>query len=190
MPTYAWTAKDKFGAPAWLFKSHLSTVYHNAGDNDTALKLTREAIALKPDASLFVDLANRLARYHDDAPGARAALERVDPDLVPEPGKPFVIRLRGIISWLERDFENARRELEQAVRDMEKTRHIPGRTGNIAVAKGYLCCVQAKLGHREAALKCYQQARGYLVATKETKLLKDCQAGLSLFNNQNSLPNP
>jgi len=170
------------GAPTWLFKSHLSTIYHNGGDYDTALKLMREAIALKPEGTGFIDLASRLARYHADAPGARAALQHVDMDLVMDLLKPFATRLRGIILWLENDFGNARQELETAIREMEKTRHIAYRTGTIAVAKGYLCCVYARLGNREAARKCYGEAAEYLVATKETRLLQDCEDALNFVS--------
>lgn len=46
------------GAATWLFKSHLSTIYHNGGDYATALKLMHEAIALKPDGSRFIDLVS------------------------------------------------------------------------------------------------------------------------------------
>jgi hypothetical protein len=84
------------------------------------------------------------------------------------------------LPWLEGDFENARRELEAAIEGMEKTRHIPFRTGNIAVAKAYLCCVQARLGNPAAAQKCWQEARAYLIATKETKLLDNCKAALGI----------
>lgn len=100
-------------------------------------------------------------------------------DLVVDFTKRFVTRLRGIIAWLENDFETARQELETAIVDMEKTRHLPGRTGNIAVAKGYLCCVHARLGNLEAAQKCYDEAEKYLVATKETSLLHDCQEAIA-----------
>ena len=86
------------GAPTWLFKAHLAGIYDKAGDHETALKLTQEAITEKPDVSLFLDLSNRLARYYADAPGARSALERVDMDLVVDLLKPYTNRCRGIVA--------------------------------------------------------------------------------------------
>jgi hypothetical protein len=142
--------------------------------------LIHEAIALTPDVALFMDLGNRLARYHADAAGARAALEHVDMELVVDMLKPLVFRLRGIVAWVEGNFDDARRELELALHELEKTRHLPYRTGNIAVVKGYLCCVYAKLGNLSAASKCYREARAYLIATEETKLLNDCETGLRI----------
>jgi tetratricopeptide (TPR) repeat protein len=167
------------GVPPWLFKAQLAGVYDYARDYETAIKLTEEAIALKPDAILYIDYSSRLARRREDAAAARAALEHVDMSLVVAISRPSVTRLRGIIAWLERDFETARRELEAAIAAMEKTRHVPFRTGNIAITKGYLCCVHAKLGNREAARKCWDEARAYLIATKETKLIKDCEEALA-----------
>jgi tetratricopeptide (TPR) repeat protein len=172
--------ENKPGLPSWLFKCHLASIYDSGRDHDTALKLSNEAITLKPDSILYVDHANRLARYFQDPAGARAALQHVDMDLLVDLSKPYVIRLRGIVAWLEDDFANARRDLEAAIEGMEKTCHIPGRAGNIAVAKGYLCCVCAELGDMETARKCWKEARVYLLATKETKLISDCEAALSL----------
>lgn len=167
------------GVAPWLYKAYLAGIYDSAEEHETAIKLTEEAIAIKPDPALYIDYANRLARYRNDAPSARAALEQVDMSLVVELLKPGVARLRGIIAWLERDYDAARRELDTAIAGMEKTRHIPFRTGNIAVAKGYLCCVQSKLGNAEAARKSWEDARSYLVATKETDLIKACEQALS-----------
>jgi tetratricopeptide (TPR) repeat protein len=173
------TTENQPGVAPWLYKAYLAAIYDSAGDHEPAIRLTEEAIAIRPDPVLYIDYANRLARYRNDAPSARAALEHVDMGLVVEVIKPSVARLRGIIAWLERDYEAARRELETAITGMEKTRHIPFRTGNISVAKGYLCCVQSKLGNTEAARKSWHEAKSYLVATKETDLIKACEHALS-----------
>jgi tetratricopeptide (TPR) repeat protein len=163
------------GAPSWLFKSHLSTLYNIAGDHDKAIALIREAIAEKPDGILHVDLANHLARYKKDPAGARAALQQLDMSVVPEVAKPFVTRCRGIVAWLEGDYQTARQELETAVRLMEVSRHLPFMNGLRCVAKGYLCCVYGKLGDLEAARRHYCEARAYLTVTKETELLGACE---------------
>jgi tetratricopeptide (TPR) repeat protein len=173
-------AENQPGVPSWLYKAHLSNIYHNGGDHATALQLNHEAIALKPGAGLYIDLGDRLARYHADPAGARAALDHVDMDLVVDLLKPLVFRLRGIVAWGEGNAAEARRELETALREMEKTPHVPFRTGNIAITKAYLCCVHAKLGDPSAGTRFFHEARPYLVATSETKLLRNCEDALKI----------
>ena len=171
-------AENQPGVPPWLYKAYLSGIYQNGGDYDKALQLNHEAIALKPDVSLHIDLGNRLARYHADPVGARAALDHVDMDLVVDLIKPLVFRVRGIVAWVEGNSDLASRELETALREMEKTPNVPYRAGNIAITKAYLCCVKAELGNPSAAAKFFDEARAYLIATGETKLLKDCEEAL------------
>jgi hypothetical protein len=64
---------------------------------------------------------------------------------------------------------------------MEETRHIPGREGNMAVAKAYLCCVLSHLGDLPEAKRCFAEAKEYLIATEETELIPECNGAMEVF---------
>ena len=127
---------------------------------------------------MYVDLANQWARYHRNAARAREALNEAEKATLPEVSKPFHIRCRGIVAYLEGDYTIARRELETSIELMEQTRNEPGRDGNMRVAKAYLCCVIAKQGDLVAARKLFGQAIEYLVATNEAELIEECNRAL------------
>jgi uncharacterized protein HemY len=125
-----------------------------------------------------LDLANQLARFHNDATGARAALHEGEKATVPEMLKPNVRRTHGIIAYVEKNYASAKTELESSIQMMEVTPHLPGRDGNTRVARAYLCCVLAKLGYFVEARKQFDQAKEYLIATKENELLAECEKAL------------
>ncbi len=172
------SCENQPGCPSWLHKSHLASIYTIAKQYDKALEYSRLSIAEKPTAAGYLDLANRLARFKKDPVGARAGLVEADKETITELAKPYRHRCCGIVALLEGDYTNARQELETSIATMDRTRHLPGRDGNIAVAKAYLACVLARLGDLPAAQNAFAEAKEYLVATKETELLADCNKAL------------
>jgi tetratricopeptide (TPR) repeat protein len=171
--------ENQRGCPSWLHKAFLIGIYNVANRHDKALECTRKSLEENPTPVLQLEMANQLARYHNDAAGARAALSEGEKATVPETLKPNIKRTHGIIAYLERDYASAKTELETSIKMMEATPHVPGRDGNIRVARGYLCCVLANLGSFDEARKQYEQAKEYLVATKENDLLAECEKALS-----------
>jgi len=166
------------GCPSWLHKAFLVGIYATAKQYDKALECALKSIEEKPTPVMYVDLANQWARYHRNAARAREALNEAEKATLPEVSKPFHIRCRGIVAYLEGDYTIARRELETSIELMEQTRNEPGRDGNMRVAKAYLCCVIAKQGDLVAARKLFGQAIEYLVATNEAELIEECNRAL------------
>jgi tetratricopeptide (TPR) repeat protein len=171
--------ENQRGCPGWLHRAYLTGIYNVANRHDKALECTRKSLAENPTPVVQLDLANQLARYHQDPSGARAALLEGEKATIPEILKPFVRRIHGIIAYWEQDYASARTELESAIKMMEATPHVAGRDGNIRVARGYLCCVLAKLGDFVAARKQFDLAQEYLTVTRENDLIAECERALS-----------
>jgi len=171
--------ENQRGCPSWLHKALLVGIYNAANRHDKALEYTRKSLEENPTPVMQLDLANQLARYHHDAAAARAALAEGEKATVPEILKPNVLRTHGIIAYLEKDYATAKTKLESGIKQMEATSHVPGRDGNTRVARGYLCCVLARLGDSAGARKQFDMAKEYLIATKENDLLKECENALS-----------
>jgi len=163
------------GCPSWLYKAHVAGLYTSAKDYDKALEWNVKAIAEQPSTALYIDLLNRLVRYKRDTSAAHAALAKIDSGTVPDAGKSFVARSRGILAYLEGDNAAARSELESALSTLEAARNQPFRDGNMALTKAYLSCVLARQGQTADARKYLAEAREYLVATNETELLAECE---------------
>jgi tetratricopeptide (TPR) repeat protein len=160
--------------PSWLYKLHVGSLYVTAKQYDKAIECNLQSIAEKPTSTAWADLANRYARYKHDPAKARAAMAEADKTPMPEFAKPFRIRCLGIIAYLEGDFASAKRELENAIGMMEKTKGRPFRDGNLAVARAYLGCVLAKQGD-SAGKRHFALAKEYLIATHEDELLAECR---------------
>jgi len=134
-----------------------------------------QSIRENPTPALYLDVANRLVRYKKDTVRAREALAEAEKSTLTEIAKPFHLRCRGILAYLEGDYVTAKNELEASLALMLKTPHQPYRDGHISVARAYLSCVLAKQGEFSAARKCFDEAKPYLVATGEDELLGECQ---------------
>jgi tetratricopeptide (TPR) repeat protein len=162
------------GCPGWLHKAFIAGIYDTAKEPDKAIEFNLKSIQEHPNAASYLDLANRLARYKKDPVKAREALNQAENGTLPELGKASHLRCKGILAYLEGDYAGAKKELEAALELMERTRHIPFRDGNISVGRAYLACVLARQGDVAGAKKQYEQARPYLVATKEKELMAEC----------------
>lgn len=170
--------ENKPDLPSWLYQVYLAAIYGVVEDRVRSIECLSKAAAEKPTPVIHLDLANQFLRYRKDTIQARLALAEVAKSTLAEPAKPFHLRALGILALLEGDLPAARKNLEAALEIMERTAQQPSRDGHISVAKAYLCCVLAKLGDIEAAKRCLAQARPYLVATKETALLADCEKAI------------
>jgi len=166
------------GCPGWLHKAFVAGIYDLVKQHDKALDYALMSLADKPRPVLYLDLANRYARYKKDAAKARDALAEAEKGPLPDLATPGLHRCKGLIAYLEGNYETAKKELGTAVDLMEKTPHIPFRDGNLAIAKAYLSCVLSKLNDRAAAEKNYRAALPYLEATGETELLDECKIEL------------
>jgi tetratricopeptide (TPR) repeat protein len=166
------------GCPSWLYKAQLAGIYDTAKQHDKALEYAWQSIREKPTPVLYLDLANRYARYKSDPFKAREALAEAEKSTIPDLAEPFYLRCRGISALLEGDYATAQRELHASLAIMQKTPHIPYRDGHISVAKAYMCCVFAKQGDQAAAKKNFVEAEEYLVATGENELLEQCKRAM------------
>jgi len=166
--------ENRPGAPSWLNKANIAGIYDVVKQHDVAIEYTRQAIAENPTPVLYADLMNRLVRYKRDTVGARQALAEIEKGTLTELAKPFVTRARGILAYLEGDHAAAKKELEDAIRVLEKAHNRPFRDGTLAIARAYLCCVLARQGDFGSAKKELAQAKEYLLATDEKDLLAEC----------------
>ena len=90
--------------------------------------------------------------------------------------KPYAMRSRGILAYLEGDYASARTELETGLK-IFATRNQHLKDSYINVTKAYLCCVLAKQGEMTEARKLLAEAREFLksFATKQTELFEEMQ---------------
>jgi len=166
------------GCPSWLYKAFVAGLYDTAKQYDKGLEWTWQSIRENPRPTIYLDLANRLVRYKKDTIGAREALAEAEKSTLTEIAKPFHLRCRGILAYLEGDYATAKKELEASRALMLKTPHQPYRDGHISVARAYLCCVLARQGDLSGARKCFDEAKKYLVATGEDELLAECKKAI------------
>jgi tetratricopeptide (TPR) repeat protein len=171
--------ENRPGCPSWLYKAHVAGLHDLAKRHDKALEYTLQSLRENPIPALYLDLANRLLRYKRDPIRAREALAEAEKATLTEIAKPFHLRCRGILAYLEGDWGAAKRELEASLGIMLRTLQQPYRDGHISIARSYLCCVLVELGDRAAAQQCLDQAKAYLVATREDDLLAECQKALA-----------
>ncbi|HXJ61008.1 MAG TPA: hypothetical protein VNU68_30550 [Verrucomicrobiae bacterium] len=174
------TCENQPGVPSWLYKAFAAGIYDTAKQYDKGLELLSQAIQENQSSALYLDLANRMVRYHRDRIKAKEALARAESSTISEIAKPYHLRCRGLLAYAEGDFVAAKREFEASLQLMLKTPHQPFRDGHISIVRAYLCCVLAKLNDRPAAHKCFEQAKEYLTATSEDDLIAECQKVLGV----------
>jgi tetratricopeptide (TPR) repeat protein len=163
------------GCPNWLHKAFIAGIYDTAKQYDKAIEYTLLSLEEKENPSLYVDLAYRLARHKRDVVAARKVLQKGEQAVLAEMAKPFLLRARGWVCYLEHNYAEARCAFEEAIEYMERTRHQPFRDGSIANAKAHLACVLAKQGEFELAKKNFAEARKHLETTDEKDLLAECR---------------
>lgn len=159
--------------PDWLYKLFVGGLHDVVKQHDKAIEYNLASIELKSTSTAWIDLANRYARYQPDPVKARVALANAEKSPLSDIAKPFYFRCRGIIAYLEGDYSSARRDLEMAIDQVEKTRSAPFRDGRLSVTRGYLCCVLTRQGNLADAKRYFRLARKYLVATREDELLAE-----------------
>ncbi len=161
--------------PDWLYYLFVAGLYGTAKQHNKAIEYNLISIGQKPTSTAYLDLANRYARYQRDPVKARAAMVELEKEPIVDIARPFHIRCRGIIAYLEGNCAAARRDLEAAIQLVEAAKHRPFRDGHLSVARAYLSCVLARQGDLAAAKKSFALAREYLVATREDELLAECR---------------
>jgi tetratricopeptide (TPR) repeat protein len=159
------------GCPRWLYMAYVASLYDVAKQYDRGVEWTQKAIQEKNNPVLYLDLANRYARYKRDATQARAALTEAEKGTIPQPIKSGHHRCRGVVAYVEGDYAAAKKELETALEILAGVPHQPFRDGNMAIARGYLACALARLGDQGGARENYRAARDYLIATHANDLL-------------------
>jgi tetratricopeptide (TPR) repeat protein len=163
------------GCPGWLHKAFIAGFYETAQQYDKAIEYNLLSLQEKENPSMYPDLAYRLARYKRDIAGARKALNEAEKAVLPEFAKPFLLRARGWIYYLEQNHAEARKAFEESIAYMDRTRNQPFREGSIAVAKAHLACVLAQQGEFDLAKENFATARKYLEATDQKDLLDECR---------------
>ena len=159
--------------PGWLYKTHVAGLYHVVRQHDLALEYYMQAIEEKPTPTLYSDFADSLLRYKKDTVRARAALEEAGKGPTSETSKPYAMRNRGILAYLEGNYALARQELEAGLKVVEG-RHQPFKDRYLNITKAYLCCVLARQGEMAEARRLLAQVREYLCATSQEELFEEC----------------
>lgn len=166
---------DTPGCPSWLHKALTAGLYDTAKQYDMAIEYTRLSMAEKDYPAMHSDQAYRYARHKRDAANARQSLNEAEKAEFSKSTRPFLLRARGMVCYLENNDPEARRAFEEALDGMERTRNEPFRDGSIGVTKAHLACVLARQGELELARKHFADATPYLNATKQMDLLAECR---------------
>jgi tetratricopeptide (TPR) repeat protein len=174
------------GCPTWLYLAMVAGIYDTAKQHDKAVEFTLKSIRENPRPTIYIDLANRYARYQKNPSKAREALAEAEKSPLVDLALPFQHRCRGIVAFLEGDDSTARLELETSLRILQKAPNLPFRDGTISVTKAYLCRVLSRQGDQVAARKYLAEAKAYLVATGEDELLEACQRDTGLMTSDNA----
>jgi tetratricopeptide (TPR) repeat protein len=161
--------------PKWLYTLFVAGLYSAAKDYNKAIELNLASIAEKNTPTAWADLSYRYARYKRNPAKAREAMAEAEKEPMADVTKPFRIRCMGLIAYLEGDYATAKTNLATAIEMVEKVPSRPYRDGHLSVARAFLCCALAKQGDLPAAKQCFAQAKAYLVATRETELIAECQ---------------
>jgi tetratricopeptide (TPR) repeat protein len=159
----------------WLYLSFLGTIYGSAQAFEKGLELRRQAAIEKPDSSLvWIDLAYACVRRLNYVVEAREALARAEQLVVPGLGQPYLIFLRGIISWREKKPAEAKDLLEKAIIAFKPWSHNPLTEGLILSTKAFLCAVNVDMGDFKAAKKMFSEVEPFLIVHHEAELLAAC----------------
>ena len=162
--------------PEWTYQSFLAGIYDCAKEYSRALECRRKAVTLKTDSSaLWIDLAYGLVRGLNHPSEAREAVARAETLEVSELGRPYLLFLRGLILWRERNFREAKPLLEQAIPALQAFAHAPLAEGLILLTKSYLCAVYGALGQIAEARQLFRQVEKFLLSGREMELLEACR---------------
>lgn len=138
------------GCPSWMYKAMVGGLYSLARQYHKSVAYSLAAIAENPTPSLFIDLANQYIRLKDIV-NARAALAKAQEGTLVEIAKPFVLRSKGVIAYLEGDHVAAKENLSAALVLHEAAHNQPFRDGNISITRTFLAAVCAKQGDARTA---------------------------------------
>jgi len=156
----------------WMYLSFLAGIYEVAWDREKSLALRQAAAEERPDnMSVWIDLAMHQAHRMADAPAARAALQRVDPALVVELGRPYLHLVEGMIRSREEDHAGALEQAERAMEGFGPFSHFPLVQSVALITRSYLCLESASLGQRDRAAQLRREVTRYLENARETELL-------------------
>lgn len=162
--------------PRFLYLSQLSTIYDVAKAYEQSMVCRQEAVAEKPDNSaLWIDLAYGYVTGFNEPAKAREALARAQEFEITGLGKAYLPFLIGIICWRERNFAEARQNLEKALAGFEPLKLNDMVVGLILLTKSYLCAVHTALGNSSEARKLLAATEKFLIVNREDELLEACR---------------
>jgi hypothetical protein len=165
--------------PPWLFASQMAGLFECANDIDRCLEFAERAVHLNPNiATTLLDFAWRLLRYERDLPRAIRLMDDAESLVVPELGKPFVLRNRGIIAFFEGRMIEAEHLLLEALEIWERNVDGVFRDSNRMLIEAWLCRVHSRMGKIAEARKELAEVRPWLAATQQDDLLAKCEASL------------
>ncbi|MCE5339930.1 MAG: hypothetical protein LLF92_02205 [Planctomycetaceae bacterium] len=155
-------------------KLQLAGIYDIAKEYEKGLELTWQSLSEKQTPTIYIDLIDRLLRRKSDAVKVREIIGQIDESSMMDVMKPFYIRCRGILAYLEGDYNLANDELHKSLITFEKIQNSPLIEGETNITKAYYCCVLAKSGNLTEAKKYFAQAKNYLIAAGESNLMNEC----------------
>jgi tetratricopeptide (TPR) repeat protein len=171
--------EDQPGCPSWLYLALVAGIYDVVKQRDKAMESRQKSIQKHATPETYLSVANHFLCYERDASNARIAMREAEKGTMTDTAKPFYLRCRGVLAYLEGDYAAAQRELEASLDIVEKARNRPYRDGYISVAKAYLCCALAKQGQVVRAREFLEEAKDYLVATGADQLLAEANESLA-----------
>ena len=163
----------------WLYFSHLSELYEEAGDVDRAIDLIEQSLAHNPNiGALYIDVAWKYLVNERNLPRAKQLTDHAGLLEQSEMAPPFLLRNRGIIALREGRFEEAEKLFLGAIAILDANKGWTFIYSNKMIVKGFLSLARAKLGKLAQARQDFAEAKEWLEAAQVTPLLSACQAEL------------
>lgn len=159
-----------------LFYNHLGSIYGNAKKFDELLDCQEKSLREGNDyPEEMIDYAMSLARRHRKTNQAREVLQKVLDRETTALAKIFIPFCQGVIEVEDGNLSRAEFYLTQASKQIEPFRKNSYLVGLRSEIKAFLLIALGKQGEREKAIKLLREAKPYLVAHKETELLRKCE---------------
>jgi hypothetical protein len=160
----------------WMYLSHVGTIYDMAKKYEEAHECRKKSAEEMPDNSgVWVDVAYGAVRGLNRPAEAREALARAEALEITGIGKAYLPFLRGVICWREKKFEEAKKQLNEALKSFTPLAHHDLVQGLILLTRSYLCVVHTEMGDKATAKKLFGKVEKFLVANREDELLAICR---------------
>lgn len=166
--------------PRRLLNIYLGSIYGNAKKYDELLKLQENALQEGNISSEeMIDYAMNLARWQKKTNFAREILDKALDSEMTAMMQLFVPFCKGLIEIEDGNFPQAEFYLQLASKQIEPFKKNGYLVGLRSEIKAFLSIVLGTRGEKAEAAKLFYEAKPYLLAHKETDLLRRCEGAIN-----------